>query len=449
MAKHQLEREDVGTLAGVGEWPLRQITLPSGQPLQYVEAGSGARTLLFVHGLASDRLAWARNLRPLSEVYRVLALDLPGFGGSAPLSETASMRRYAELLLEFAEGLAPGPVYLLGHSMGGQIAITAALLDPERFAALILLAPAGFETFSPLEQQWFRFFYTPAMLKATTAEQVRRNLETNFFEMPPDAEELIAGRLALFDDPDAFEYYCRLIPECVLAMLDEPVYDRLPDLQLPVLVVYGSQDQLIPNRLLHPTLGTEDVAQSGAVRIADVQLNLIDRAGHFVQYEQPAQVNELIRGFVGLSGQLGPSEEDLAALWLQALDRHDWEELTGLWTEDIRIDDPLFGPQDAAEALRKWQWLVEYSEEYHVHPEQFRRVGNQLVVEWTLHYFRKRDGHSIQVPVQSRLSFEGTRISAIEHELPVADWARQEYGILGSWLFQMGVYRRFLRRKIR
>ena len=99
--------------------------------------------------------------------------------------------------------------------------------------------------------------------------------------------------------------------------------------------------------------------------------------------------------------------------------------------------------------MRKWQWLVEYAEEYHVHPEQFRRVGNQLVVEWTLHYFRKRDGHSIQVPVQSRLSFEGTRISAIEHELPVADWARQEYGLLGSWLFQMGVYRRFLRRKIR
>ncbi|MCB0634025.1 MAG: alpha/beta hydrolase, partial [Lewinella sp.] len=87
-------------------------------------------------------------------------------------------------------------------------------------------------------------------------------------------------------------------PKCVMGMLREPVYDRLTDINLPTLVVYGADDQLIPNRLLHPTLTTVQVAQDGQQQIPDSRLILLPQAGHFAQWDQSESFNGAVSDFL-------------------------------------------------------------------------------------------------------------------------------------------------------
>ena len=81
-------------------------------------------------------------------------------------------------------------------------------------------------------------------------------------------------------------------------MLAHPVRTQLRQIQRPTLILFGEDDKLIPNRLLHPTLTTHAVANIGDTDIPDSRLLMIPRAGHMVMYEQAGAVNRAIRAFV-------------------------------------------------------------------------------------------------------------------------------------------------------
>ena len=138
------------------------------------------------------------------------------------------------------------------------------------------------------------------MRAAGEAERKRiiEEAEAKAARMRKDAQFLIDERLALRHSPE-FDYYCQLIPQCVISMLDEPVFHRLPELRLPTLVLYGEKDQLIPNRMINPTLSTQSVAQNGAAQINDSRLVLIPQCGHFAQWECAEEVAEHLNVFVG------------------------------------------------------------------------------------------------------------------------------------------------------
>ena len=72
----------------------------------------------------------------------------------------------------------------------------------------------------------------------------------------------------------------------------------LANIKVPTLVVYGKDDALIPNKILHPYLTTAAVAEAGASLISDAELYLVAEAGHFVQWEQTEKVNTLLRSFI-------------------------------------------------------------------------------------------------------------------------------------------------------
>ena len=81
-------------------------------------------------------------------------------------------------------------------------------------------------------------------------------------------------------------------------MLDNPVFDRLPELQMPTLVVYGQHDALIPNKIINPGLTTEQVATEGVAQLPFGKLHLIPNCGHFVQWERSEEVKDQIRAFL-------------------------------------------------------------------------------------------------------------------------------------------------------
>ena len=89
-----------------------------------------------------------------------------------------------------------------------------------------------------------------------------------------------------------------MIPQCVMAMLEEPVTELLPRLKLPVMIIFGANDGLIPNKFLHNTLTTGAVAQKGKELMPHAQLLNIPEAGHFVQWEKSEAVNQALLDFV-------------------------------------------------------------------------------------------------------------------------------------------------------
>jgi pimeloyl-ACP methyl ester carboxylesterase len=278
-------------------YPVHTVRILDSLEIAYIDEGAGEYTLFFVHGMGSYLKSWTKNIEALKLRYRCVALDLPGYGKSSAGVYPQSMTFFADAARGLIERLRLENVVLVGHSMGGQIGMHVAIRGLPQLEKLVLIAPAGFETFTEAEKRWFESVYTPAFIQTTPATQIERNFELNFFQMPDDARFMIEDRL-LLRETAAYETYCDMIPRCVRGMLDEPVYERLPDITLPTLILFGNDDALIPNRFLHPTLSTAEVARDGQSRIPGSELRLLDACGHFVQWECADEVNAVIEGFL-------------------------------------------------------------------------------------------------------------------------------------------------------
>lgn len=266
--------------------------------LAYVDEGTGPETLVFIHGLGSNLQAWQQSVVGLRQHYRCIALDLPGYGKSSQGDYAFGMAFFADQVAALIEKLGLEKVTLVGHSMGGQVAITLALRRPAYLQRLVLAAPAGLETFSAENRVFFATYVRPEIIRATTVPQIEANFAMNFYEMPEDARFMVEDRLEMRKDTQAYDYYSEMIPRCVLAMLDEPVAGRLEALQVPTLLVFGRQDQLIPNKFLHPELTVEAVAETGAQAIPGAKLLFLEQAGHFVQWDQADAFNQAVRTFI-------------------------------------------------------------------------------------------------------------------------------------------------------
>jgi pimeloyl-ACP methyl ester carboxylesterase len=284
---------------GIGAYgfPEYSIQLSDSIEMAYIDTGTGSATLIFIHGLSSYIRAWEKTIPELSSTYRCIAVDLPGYGKSSKGHYPGTMEFYADVIEEFSRKLKLKNVSLVGHSMGGQIAITAALKYPQSFKSLVLVAPAGFETFTEEEKERLRNFYTVESIVNTPEPQIRMNHKYNFYSMPPEVELWIQERLVMTRSHE-FPVYAGNVVRSVAGMLDGPVFEKLNQVKPKVLVVYGEEDFLIPNRGLHPGLSTRQVADIGGNKLKKAQVVLIPQTGHFVHYENPAAFNKLVAGFV-------------------------------------------------------------------------------------------------------------------------------------------------------
>ncbi len=284
---------------GIGAYgfPEHTIQLSDSIEVAYVDTGKGSSTLIFIHGLSSYIRAWERTLPGLSGQYRCIAIDLPGYGKSSKGNYPGTMEFYADVVEEFTKKLKLKNVSLVGHSMGGQIAVTAALKYPRSFKSLVLVAPAGFETFTTEEKERLRNFYSVESIVNTPEAQIRVNHQYNFYAMPQEVERWIQERLVMTRSAD-FPVYAGNVVRSVSGMLDGPVFTRLGQVKQNVLVVYGEDDFLIPNRVLHPALTTRMVAEAGGKQLKKSKVVLIPQTGHFVHFENPAAFNRLIAEFV-------------------------------------------------------------------------------------------------------------------------------------------------------
>jgi pimeloyl-ACP methyl ester carboxylesterase len=112
--------------------------------LRTVRAGQGDTTLFLLHGFGESLLAFRALFDQLATKYRVVAVDLPGFGVSEKPKGPYDHETMAATLWNFLDQHIHGDVVVVGHSLGGQLAVNLALDHPDRIVALVLIAPAGY-----------------------------------------------------------------------------------------------------------------------------------------------------------------------------------------------------------------------------------------------------------------------------------------------------------------
>jgi pimeloyl-ACP methyl ester carboxylesterase len=217
--------------------------------------------LLLLHGYAGSARWWERNLQPLAEAHTVYALDLPGFG-AARMSGPYTFKRVVSLLATWMDANRIGPASLVGHSMGGQVAMLLAAEHPDRIQSMILLAPAGLPFSGNLI--WI-------------GRQAFRSRAGGDMRFTP-----IVAFGALRAGP-------RILWQAVQQIRQVDVRPHLTGLTVPTLILWGERDRLIP--------ATNAPILSAAMPHAEIRISL--GMGHNIFFDDANLVNEAILAFVG------------------------------------------------------------------------------------------------------------------------------------------------------
>lgn len=283
------------------EYPYEVQRLDLGDTLNiaYVEEGAGEETILFIHGLGGYLPIWKKNIENLKQDFRCLALDLPGFGKSSKKEFSYSIPFFVKTIKAFLNHQSIEKVHLVGHSLGGQIALHYNLQYPNEIESLILMASTGMESFTEDQISLMKTFVSPQSIKNMSPSRIKSDLAGNFYQkkLPEEAQFMLDDRLRLTSAPD-FNFFALAVSRSVAAILDAPLMNELKNVQTPTLIVFGEDDQLIPNRYFNPELSIERIAKKTEEALADSQFEIIKEAGHMLPFEQAEKVNVFIREFL-------------------------------------------------------------------------------------------------------------------------------------------------------
>jgi pimeloyl-ACP methyl ester carboxylesterase len=259
--------------------------------LAFSDTGSG-KPIVFLHGLGLNRNFWSSTIAHLSPTHRCIAVDLPGHGESRDISCSGSMSAYAAHVREAIEKPELKDVTLVGHSMGGQIGIILALQMPSVITRLVLVCSAGIETFSPEEADKLK-----ATMNSVYANPISDDvMQRSFPHINPEIRNLLAYEHVI-QQKENFSKLSKLITSSVAGMLNEPVYNFLPGISQPTLVINGALDTSIPNRFLHPQLNTQQLLDSAKSKIKNCETVVFPMAGHYLPVDTPHDLANKIQNF--------------------------------------------------------------------------------------------------------------------------------------------------------
>jgi pimeloyl-ACP methyl ester carboxylesterase len=272
-----------------------------GVDIAYVDSGhdepSDKPPLVFIHGLSSYTAFWEHNLDAFTDTHRVLALDLPGYGASGRPDAPMTPPWYADTVADWMTALDIDSATVVGHSMGGQIALTLTLDHPERVDRLVLSAPAGIERFDGGAARWMKDWWHEGRALHSGEVEVRTAFTAAVFNEHDDGVERLIEERVRMGKHDAFKGTSVAVSRSIAGMLDHPVADRLGEIDVPTLLVFGTADHMIPNPIF--TGGrTKRVAEEGRDAIPGARLHLIRGAGHTVHHDAPEAFNRVVADFL-------------------------------------------------------------------------------------------------------------------------------------------------------
>jgi pimeloyl-ACP methyl ester carboxylesterase len=253
----------------------------NGQAINYTERGRGL-PLVLVHGFPLDNRIWESQVAALSDKYRVIAPDLPGFGKSQP-PRPFTLESLAETLHAFLTQIKATPCALAGLSMGGYMSFAYERKYPTTLKAFILVdtkaeadTPDGKAGRNKMIET-ARTQGSPAIAAAMMPKMLSPDTQQNRPQLVAKVKEIMEAC-----PPQTIEH-------ALAAMRDRNDYrDCLPSVAEPTLIIVGDADAITP----------PNVAESMHKSIPLSKLTLIKGAGHLSTMEQPEQVNQALRQFL-------------------------------------------------------------------------------------------------------------------------------------------------------
>jgi len=243
--------------------------------IRYMHREGEGVAVIFIHGFGGDCDNWLFNVDEISTEAPVYALDLPGHGGSTKTIVNPTVEVMVNALVQLMDHLSLDRAHLVGHSMGGLIAGQTAVNHKDRVASLTLICAAGLGADINSE-------YIDGFVSAASRKELKPKLKCLF------ADDDLVSR-AMVDD---LLKYKRL--DGVQAFLEDlkknlfsggkqttSIADDLAILNVPALVIWGSEDAVIP--------------KAHATAIDGARVEVIPDTGHMVMLENPGRVNELIK----------------------------------------------------------------------------------------------------------------------------------------------------------
>lgn len=246
--------------------------------LRYARRGSGDETVVLIHGFGGDLDGWLFNIDALGEAATVYALDLPGHGQSTKSLANPGLDTMTAALSEFMTKVGIDSAHLVGHSMGGAIAMHMAADDPGKVDSLTLICSAG------LGKEIGG--YVDAFVGAQGRKDLKPVLEQLFADKSLVSRQLVEDILK-YKRLDGVE---PVLKDLAASLFAGQTQQNLPGERLagkapPTLVIWGKQDEIIP------------VAH--AENLPGAKVVVFDDAGHMVYMEKASDVNALIKQHIG------------------------------------------------------------------------------------------------------------------------------------------------------
>ena len=260
---------------------LEELSIKIGDhQLSFKRRGISGRTpLLFIHGFGSDSQTWRYSLGELSKTREVWTIDLPGHGNSLEFNmkyESKTLfNEYTNVLKEFLLNTGLNRVHLIGHSLGGGIALKFALNHLNSVSSHTLFAPMGLG--NNINKKFIESF-----AKGESVKEIKESLKMLFYKKTWVTDSLVNATVLQHQNSEFRNILGRLAT--ILQKQDKQswqIRDELQNLSIPVKLIWGKEDQILPSSHAQGLPGSFAV-------------HLFPNTGHMVHIEQSKVINRLI-----------------------------------------------------------------------------------------------------------------------------------------------------------
>ncbi len=237
-------------------------------------AGEG-QPLLIIHGWGSSALSWAAAQEILAKKnMKVVALDLPGFGGTPPPPTAWGVKEYAAFIRHFADAIGFTRFILLGHSFGGQIAIQFAFAYSDRVSALVLCSAAGVRRENTATRVFKMAAKVGNAIFAFPLLRIYKKSVQKLFYRAIRRKDYLAAQ--------------GIMKDVIEKVLREDLTHELPSITARTLIVWGARDTTTP--LTHARIMQE--------AIPNAALRIIKEARHSPYKERPGEFTDIVSSFL-------------------------------------------------------------------------------------------------------------------------------------------------------
>lgn len=245
--------------------------------------------ILLIHGTGASLHTWDGWVEALKETRRVIRFDLPAFGLTGPEpNNNYKIERYAEVVVSVLDQLNVKKAVVAGNSLGGYISWATAVLHPDRVSQLVLVDASGYPYDAKSVPIGFKLSQNPltaGLLKGFLPKSLVRRSVENVYANP----ELVTDELVeRYYELTLREGNRQALKQRFVQTLPSDLAKQIPSIQVPTLLIWGAQDQLIPVKF----------GERFDQEISNSQLVIFEELGHVPQEEDPIATVNVFKQFL-------------------------------------------------------------------------------------------------------------------------------------------------------